>query len=69
MKYPEKKCNKCGDSGWVCESHADKPFEHFVSWGFIKIECGGAGMPCTCNTANPLWNFPDKTRTEVTSHE
>ena len=37
-------CEICAGSaspGWVCEEHADRPFEH--------DGCGGAGMKCVCN--------------------
>lgn len=51
------KCNICQDSGWVCEEHQDKPFEH--------IHKCGAGMLCKCNVYNPPWNYPDVTRIEV----
>lgn len=54
-------CPLCNDSGWVCEEHPNHPFEHTILW----IECRGAGMPCKCNTHNPPWNYPDKTRTEI----
>lgn len=43
-------CNFCKDSGWVCENHPEKEFD------FIH-NCGGAGMPCECNNANPPWDF------------
>jgi hypothetical protein len=36
----------CGDTGWVCEAHADRP------WGDHPnaVTRGGAGMPCElCN--------------------
>jgi hypothetical protein len=39
-------CPACGDTGWVCEAHADRP------WGDHPkaCNCGGAGMPCElCN--------------------
>ena len=32
-------CNKCNDTGWVCEWHPDKEAHKC---------CGGAGMPCEC---------------------
>ena len=32
-------CNKCNDTGWVCEWHSDKEAHKC---------CGGAGMPCEC---------------------
>ena len=58
------KCLKCNDSGWVCEDHPYFEHEHKIIKFFVLIrECGGAGMPCTCNTHNPPWNYPDKTRT------
>lgn len=41
------KCTVCGDMGWVCENHPDRP------WGSDHpnaCRCGGAGMPClACN--------------------
>lgn len=59
------KCPKCNDSGWVCENHPSEPMEHKV-WKFVfQKECTGAGMPCTCNTYNPPWNYPDKTRKTI----
>lgn len=52
------KCLKCNDSGWVCEEHSLCEHEHkIVKWFIFIVECGGAGMPCTCNNANPPWNF------------
>jgi hypothetical protein len=39
------KCTHCHDTGWVCENHADRPWE-----GPHACTCGGAGMPCPiCN--------------------
>ena len=32
-------CNKCNDTGWVCEWHPDKE---------AHMCCGRAGMPCEC---------------------
>lgn len=60
-------CAKCKDSGWICEIHIDKPFEHkvFFSEGHFNRECFGAGMPCKCNIYNPPWHYPDKTRKEM----
>ena len=38
-------CTRCEGSGWVCESHPDKPWE-----GTSACPCGAAGMPCpACN--------------------
>jgi hypothetical protein len=41
------KCSVCDDSGWVCETHPDRPWDHAET-------CGGAGVPC------PWCNVPDK---------
>jgi hypothetical protein len=38
-KASEKYCNKCNNTGWVCEWHPDKEAHKC---------CGGAGMPCEC---------------------
>ena len=35
----KKFCNKCNNTGWVCEWHPDKEAHKC---------CGGAGMPCEC---------------------
>lgn len=52
------KCLKCNDSGWVCEKHPLCEQEHrIIKWFVFIFKCGGAGMPCTCNIANPPWNF------------
>jgi len=34
-----KICNKCNNTGWVCECHPDKETHKC---------CGGTGMPCEC---------------------
>ena len=40
QKASEKRaCNKCNDTGWVCECHPNKEAHKC---------CGGAGMPCKC---------------------
>lgn len=45
-------CGYCHDTGWVCENHF---------WiEAHTCECGGAGMPCRCNTANPPWEYKQK---------
>lgn len=40
-------CRVCDHSGWVCESHLDRP------WGAVSEHedaCGcGGGTPCLCN--------------------
>jgi hypothetical protein len=39
-------CPACGDTGWVCEDHADRPWNDRPN----ACRCGGAGMPClVCN--------------------
>lgn len=50
-------CPMCDGCGWVCESHPNQPHEHYVKVFGFKIECGGAGMPCKCNKANPPWEY------------
>jgi hypothetical protein len=41
-------CSNCDGSGWVCENHPDRPWEHLAAPG---EGCGcGAGQPCgVCN--------------------
>jgi hypothetical protein len=42
----QPRCVRCGDSGWVCESHPDLPMDHLIAGD----PCGGAGEPCPlCN--------------------
>jgi len=38
-KAREQFCNKCNNTGWVCEWHPNKEAHKC---------CGGAGMPCEC---------------------
>lgn len=45
------KCANCDNEGWVCENHPEVP------WGDGDGCCGGAGMPCKCNTSNPPWHY------------
>jgi hypothetical protein len=41
------KCDRCNDTGWVCESHIARPWE-----GPNACGCGAAGAPCgRCNRA------------------
>ena len=41
-------CWQCDGSGWVCESHPERPRE-----GGRACGCGAAGMPCAiCNPSN-----------------
>lgn len=49
--YKSVKCANCDNEGWVCENHPEVP------WGDGDGCCGGAGMPCKCNTSNPPWHY------------
>jgi hypothetical protein len=41
-------CPACGDIGWVCEAHADRPWDDHPN----ACGCGEPGMPCpACNPA------------------
>jgi hypothetical protein len=56
------KCVVCDDTGWVCETHPDRPTGMF-SKRFDACNCGAAGMPCaTCNPCDAD-NPPDMSRT------
>ncbi len=49
-------CKRCRGTGWVCESHADKPWNGSKACG-----CGGAGMPCPQCCMDADWNAdPDR---------
>jgi hypothetical protein len=42
------KCTLCKDIGWVCERHADRPWD-----GERACGCGAPGAPCpVCNASN-----------------
>ena len=42
-------CSHCDSTGWVCETHSDRPWDGAKACG-----CGGAGMPCpSCNLSSP----------------
>lgn len=42
-------CAACGDYGWVCERHPDRPWSRSIPGG---CQCG-AGMPCQeCNATD-----------------
>lgn len=44
-------CGICKGEGWVCENHEN------IAWNYGDgCLCGGAGMPCKCNTSNPPWH-------------
>jgi hypothetical protein len=48
-------CSACGDTGWVCEAHANQP------WGDHPnaCQCGEPGMPCpACNPAGCISEPP-----------
>lgn len=39
------RCTSCDDTGWICETHPNKPWNGPKACG-----CGAAGMPCIiCN--------------------
>ena len=43
-------CSNCDRTGWVCETHPNRPFKMF-SKRADACECRGAGVPCpVCNT-------------------
>jgi len=46
-------CANCDGFGWVCENHPEVPWEGVAGYG---CDCG-AGMPCSCNDADPPWDF------------
>jgi hypothetical protein len=35
-------CPNCGDTGWVCEAHAERPWDDHPG----ACQCGEPGMPC-----------------------
>ena len=41
-------CANCDGQGWVCENHPEVP------WGEGDGCCGGAGMPCACNSLREM---------------
>lgn len=46
------KCDRCANTGWVCEEHNDKPWAGLMPDDFVRC-CGGAGMPCpSCNVCD-----------------
>ncbi len=42
-------CANCDGEGWVCENHPEVP------WCEGDGCCGGAGMPCVCNSPVELY--------------
>lgn len=49
-------CQICHGEGWVCENHEN----HKWNYGDPSC-CGGAGMPCKCNSSSPPWHHIDTT--------
>jgi hypothetical protein len=50
-------CPACGDTGWVCEAHADRPWGDHAN----ACQCGDAGMPCeACNPCGGIDEPPAK---------
>lgn len=56
------RCANCDGYGWVCENHPDVPWEGVAGYG---CECG-PGMPCSCNDADPPWDFEPEALAGVT---
>jgi hypothetical protein len=57
-----KPCTICDETGWVCESHPDRPTGMF-STRADACNCGDARMPCeACNQSNRD-RRPDMSRT------
>lgn len=50
-------CDVCGGEGWVCEEHPEMGFD-----GDYACMCGGAGIPCKCNLAQPPWAYVEGRR-------
>jgi hypothetical protein len=45
-------CPTCGDTGWVCGAHADRPWGDHAN----ACTCGEPGMPCElCNAAGGIY--------------
>lgn len=60
----DSRCTFCKGEGWVCEDHPNIAWNSGDGcriWTHKGIkQCGGAGMPCSCNKANPPWSFKAK---------
>lgn len=53
------KCMNCDDTGWVCENHADRPWDG-VSSRTDACHCGGAGEPCQKCNYSPSKDCPPR---------
>jgi len=52
-------CANCDRTGWVCETHPNRPFKMF-SKRADACDCRGAGVPCqVCNTGSPTYLPPE----------
>jgi hypothetical protein len=52
-------CSNCDRTGWVCETHPNRPFKMF-SQRPDACECKGTGVPCpVCNTGEPTYLPPE----------
>ena len=56
VQSPPVVCANCDGQLWVCENHPEVPWD-----GSTDRCCGGAGMPCSCNTSNPPEDLPGST--------
>jgi hypothetical protein len=51
-------CRMCGNTGWVCEAHTDRPWSGEQACG-----CGEPGMPCkVCNPCGGIDDPPGTSR-------
>lgn len=48
MVYGAEPCPTCLGEGWVCENHPEQPWNEGE-----PACCGGAGVPCACNSGWP----------------
>lgn len=54
--FVKNPCKICNNTGWVCETHEDKPMDH-------DPECHAPGAPCQlCNSGRTHDNPPDTSR-------
>jgi hypothetical protein len=61
MEQMKFNCQRCGNSGWCCETHTEAPQSHALPTGG---ECSGAGIPCPiCNTGEPP--YPSNRRRHI----
>lgn len=62
MIQETENCRVCDGTGWVCENHADRPWDG-LSASDESCRCGGAGAPCrVCNYEMELIGIKHKVR-------